>query len=76
MLKTKLDDLKSVITDSFAYATEKLDKRTLDTYNLEISVDESTQIYDKSAIYPPRQGKRTTECVIKCCAELGIERQA
>ena len=50
MLKTKLDDLKSVITDSFEYATEELDKRTLDTYDLEISVDESTQMVPKNDV--------------------------
>ena len=31
---------------------------------------------DKSIIYLPRQGERTTECVVKSRAELGIVRQS
>ena len=30
----------------------------------------------KSAIRVPRQGERTTECVVKSCAKLGIVRQS
>ena len=37
MLKTKLDDLKSVLIDSFTYVMEELDKRALDIYDLKIS---------------------------------------
>lgn len=50
MLKTKLDDLKSVITGSFTYIMDELDKRTLDIYDLEISVDESTQMVSKNDV--------------------------
>ena len=50
MLKTKLDDLKSVLIDSFAYVIDELDKRTLDIYDLEISVDESTQMVSKNDV--------------------------
>ena len=32
--------------------------------------------YVKSIIHLPRQGKRTTECVVKSRAELGIVRQS
>lgn len=34
------------------------------------------EIYDKSIICLPRQGERTTECVVKSRAELGIVRQS
>lgn len=50
MLKTKLDDLKSVLIDSFTYVMEELDKRALDIYDLEISVDESTQMVSKADV--------------------------
>lgn len=50
MLKTKLDDLKSVITGSFTYIMDELDKRTLDIYDLEISVDKSTQMVSKNDV--------------------------
>lgn len=50
MLKTKLDDLKSVLTGSFEYVMDELDKRTLDIYDLEISVDESTQMVSKTDV--------------------------
>lgn len=50
MLKTKLDDLKSVLTASFIYIMDELDKRTLDIYDLEISVDESTQMVSKDDV--------------------------
>lgn len=50
MLKTKLDDLKSVLTASFTYIMDELDKRTLDIYDLEISVDESTQMVSKDDV--------------------------
>ena len=50
MLKTKLDDLKSVLTGSFEYVLDELDKRTLDIYDLEISVDESTQMVSKDDV--------------------------
>lgn len=50
MLKTKLDDLKSVLTGSFTYIMGELDNRTLDIYDLEISVDESTQMVSKDDV--------------------------
>ena len=31
---------------------------------------------DKNTIHLPRQGERTTECVVKSRAELGIVRQS
>lgn len=34
------------------------------------------EIYDKNTIHLPRQGERTTECVVKSRAELGIVRQS
>ena len=48
MLKTKLEDVKTVVIDSFSYLISELDKRTLDTYDLEISIDDSTQMVKKS----------------------------
>ena len=50
MLKTKLEDLKSVLVDSFTFLTDELDKRTLDIYDLEISVDDSTQMVNKDDV--------------------------
>lgn len=50
MLKTKLEDIKAVLVDSFCYLTEELDKRTLDIYDLEISIDESTQMVKKKDV--------------------------
>ena len=47
MLKTQLDDIKEVLIDSFSYISEELDKRSLDIYDLEISVDDSTQMVKK-----------------------------
>jgi len=48
MLKTKLEDVKTVVIDSFSYLISELNKRTLDTYDLEISIDDSTQMVKKS----------------------------
>lgn len=50
MLKTKLSDLQAVVDDSFSYLTGELDKRTLDIYDLEISVDDSTQMVNKADV--------------------------
>lgn len=50
MLKTKLGDLKSVLIGSFTYIMGELDNRTLDIYDLEISVDESTQMVSKDDV--------------------------
>lgn len=50
MLKTKLSDLQAVIDDSFSYLTGELDKRTLDIYDLEISLDDSTQMVNKADV--------------------------
>lgn len=47
MLKTKFNDIKEVLIDSFTYIYEELDKRSLDIYDLEISVDDSTQMVKK-----------------------------
>lgn len=63
MLKTKLSDLQAVIDDSFSYLTGELDKRTLDIYDLEISVDDSTQMVKKSDVIHGAEilGEITTE---------------
>lgn len=50
MLKTKNEDLKSVLIDSLTYLIEELEKRTLDKYDLEISIDESIQMVDKKNV--------------------------
>lgn len=50
MLKTKLSDLRAVIDDSFSYLIGELDKRTLDIYDLEISVDDSTQMVNRADV--------------------------
>lgn len=50
MLKTQLDDIKEVLIDSFSYISEELDKRSLDIYDLEISVDDSTQMVKKEDV--------------------------
>lgn len=50
MLKTKLEDVKEVISDSFAFIAEELDRRTLDIYDLEISVDDSAQMVKKDDV--------------------------
>ena len=50
MMKTQLSDVKEVIADSFYFITDELDKRTLDTYDLEISVDESVQMVEKDNV--------------------------
>lgn len=50
MLKTKLADIKTVLTGSVEFVSDELDKRTLDIYDLEISVDESTQMVNKADV--------------------------
>lgn len=50
ILKTKLDDVKAVLIDSFAYMLDELNKRTLDIYDLEISIDESIQMVQKEDV--------------------------
>ena len=50
MLKTKLEDVKSVLIDSFSFLFDELDKRTLDNYDLEISIDDSTQMLKKTDV--------------------------
>ncbi len=50
MLKTKLSDIQAVLDDSFSYLLGELDKRTLDIYDLEISVDDSTQMVNKTDV--------------------------
>ena len=50
MLKTKLDDIKPVLVDSFAFLSKELDKRTLDNYDLEISIDDSTQMLKRTDV--------------------------
>ena len=63
MLKTKLSDLQAVIDDSFSYLTGELDKRTLDIYDLEISLDDSTQMVNKADVIHGTEilGEITTE---------------
>lgn len=50
MLKTKLEDIESVLLGSFTYVVDELDKRTIDIYDLEISIDDSTQTVAKSDV--------------------------
>lgn len=50
MIKTKLSDIKSVIEQSFVYINQELSNRSLDLYDLEISVDESTQMVNKADV--------------------------
>lgn len=50
MLKTKLSDIKSVIEKSYDYIIDEISSRTLDIYDLEISVDESTQMVKKDDV--------------------------
>ena len=50
MLKTKLEDIESVVEDSFDFLIGELDRRALDIYDLEISVDESTQMVKKEDV--------------------------
>lgn len=50
MLKTTIEDIKQVVIDSFAYLSEEFDKRTLDIYDLEISVDDSAQMVKREDV--------------------------
>ncbi len=50
MLKTEIEDAKSVIIDSLTLIINEIEKRTLDAYDLDISVDDSTQMVDKSDV--------------------------
>lgn len=50
MLKTTVEDIKQVVIDSFAYLSEEFDKRTLDIYDLEISVDDSAQMVKREDV--------------------------
>ena len=50
MLRTKLDDIKTAVTNSLSYLIDEIDRRTLDKYDLEISVDESTQMVEKQNV--------------------------
>lgn len=50
MLKTKLGDLKPALIDSLSFLLDELDNRTLDKYDLEISVDDSTQMVNKKDV--------------------------
>lgn len=50
MLKTKVEDIQSVVEKSFEYIEQELNSRTLDIYDLEISVDESTQMVKKEDV--------------------------
>lgn len=47
MLKTEYEDIKAVVTRSLEYICEELGSRTLDVYDLEISIDESIQMVNK-----------------------------
>lgn len=52
MIKTKLEDVKSALMDSCAFLRDELDKRILDAYDLEISVDDTVQIVgEEDVIY-------------------------
>lgn len=63
MLKTNLSDLQAVIDESFSYLTGELDERTLDIYDLEISLDDSTQMVNKADVIHGTEilGEITTE---------------
>lgn len=50
MLRCKLEDVKNVILGSFKYLLDEIDRRTLDIYDLEISVDDSTQMVSKEDV--------------------------
>jgi hypothetical protein len=50
MLKTKVEDIQAVVEKSFEYIEQELNGRTLDIYDLEISVDESTQMVKKEDV--------------------------
>lgn len=50
MLKTRIADLEETLKNSFTYLTDELDKRTLDIYDLEISVDNSVQTINKADV--------------------------
>ena len=50
MLKNKTEDVKEVVLKSLSYVSAEIDKRTLDTYDLEISVDDSTQMVKKGDV--------------------------
>lgn len=50
MLKTKVEDIQAVVEKSFEYIEQELNGRTLDSYDLEISVDKSTQMVKKKDV--------------------------
>ena len=52
MLKTQLSDITKVVKKSLDYLLEELDRRSLDNYDLEISVDDSLQmVCEEEVIY-------------------------
>lgn len=50
MLRTQNDDVKESIMLSCKYIEEELDRRSLDKYDLEISLDESTQMVKETDV--------------------------
>ncbi len=50
MLKTKLEDVYETISTSFLFLNEEIDKRTLDVYDLVISIDDSVQMVKKEDV--------------------------
>lgn len=50
MLKTTVKDIKQVVLDSIAFLSHEFDKRTLDIYDLEISIDDSTQMVKREDV--------------------------
>lgn len=50
MLKNKIEDVKEVVLKSLKFIVDEIDKRTLDTYDLEISIDDSTQMVKKDDV--------------------------
>ena len=50
ILKTTLDDIKKVIVESFGFLSDEIGKRTIDIYDLEISIDDSVQVVDSEDV--------------------------
>lgn len=50
MLKTKIADIGQVVSESINYIEEQITARTLNEYDLETSIDESTQLVKKEDV--------------------------
>lgn len=50
MLKTAIEDIMGVLKQSLNYLLNEIDRRTIDNYDLEISMDESIQIVEKTNV--------------------------